>query len=333
MRPIATLCLTTFLFSFAGSATAQMIGGQSRIIVPGTGRLVSTDDFEDEKWGWRPNGPKSSKENDEQVRYPLGKSFNGRWFESPKRGRPDRIERIPTPPGGLEGSTGALLIQSQHTGIPGRPEFKQNQDDFIMSPRQMSLASRPNCVVRVYIPDWDNWEQRNGVSFGMRAGLVGPQDVEEEKTVGLFRKRTIKKMVHKDDGYYPGFFVQYNPKSDPRYNEDHAVILIRAQTSGHDKVADIKITEPGWWTLGMSFEPGGYVHYFAGEGTDDLTMADHLLSSQPYGIPGHRFNTIFFNVCSADNGRSWSTPWVIDDPKVYMAAGGQTASGRSRTRR
>ena len=330
--PALTLLLTTFLVSAAPSARAQSYTA-SGVVVPGTGRLVNTDDFEDEKWGWRPNGPKSSKENDEQVRYPLGKSFNGRWFESPKRGQPDRIERVETPPGGLEGSTGALLLQSRHTGIPGRPEFKQNQDDFIMSSKAMSLSQRPNCVVRVYVPPFDQWEQRTGVSFGLRAGLVGPQDVEEERTVGLFRKRTVKKMVHKDDGYYPGFFIQLNSSSDPRYAEDHAVFVVRAQTSGHDKVAGPKITGPGWWTLGMSFEPGGHVNYFASPGVDDLTTADHIMGSQPYGIPGHRFNTIFFNICSADNGRSWSTPWIVDDPKIFMAAGMQSAGRRSRTRR
>jgi hypothetical protein len=28
--------------------------------------------------------------------------------------------------------------------------------------------------------------------------------------------------------------------------------------------------------------------------------------------------TIFFNIMSADNGRSWSTPWVIDDAKLFV---------------
>lgn len=327
-KTLAAAVVTTLIGLTAAPAMAQ-----SRMIVPGTGRLMNTDDFESEKWGWKENGPKSSRENDEQVRYPLGKSFNGKWFESPKRGRPDIVKRVPTPPGGIEGSKGSLQLQSMHTGIPGRPENKQNQDDFIMSPRAMNLSSLPNFVVRVYIPEWSEWEPRTGVSFGLRAGMVGPQDVEEEVSVGLFRKRKIKKMVHKDDGYYPGFFIQYNPKSDPRFSEDHAVFVLRAATSGHDKVVGPKITKAGWWTLGMSIEPGGYCHYYAHEGVQDLTPQDHMFSSQPYGIPGHRFNTIFFNICSADNGRSMSTPWVIDDPKIYSAAGGQMATGSSRRSR
>lgn len=324
-KSLAAAIMTAFICFGTQQASAQ-----SRMIVPGTGRLVNYDDFEDEKWGWRENGPKSSRENDNQVRSPLGRSFNGRWTESPKRGRPDRVQRVPTPPGGIAGSKGSLLIQSMHTGIPGRPEGKQNQDDLIMAPRAMNLSSLPNFVVRVYFPEWTEWEPRHGVSFGIRAGMVGPQDVEEEVEVGIFRKRTIKKMVHKDDGYYPGFFLQYNPKSDPRFSEDHAVFVLRAETSGHDKVVGPKITKPGWWTIGMSIEPGGYCHYYAREGVEELRPQDHLFSSQPYGIPGHRFNTIFFNICSADNGTSWSTPWVIDDPKVYTAAGGGQTASRSR---
>jgi hypothetical protein len=29
-------------------------------------------------------------------------------------------------------------------------------------------------------------------------------------------------------------------------------------------------------------------------------------------------NNFFFNVANWDNGRTWSTPWVIDDPKVFV---------------
>ena len=50
-------------------------------------------------------------------------------------------------------------------------------------------------------------------------------------------------------------------------------------------------------------------------------------------------DTFFVNVANLDNGRTWSTPWVIDDPAVYVippqgqtvrnltSGGGQTASG------
>ncbi len=39
--------------------------------------------------------------------------------EGMKRGQPDLIKRVPTPPGGLPGSQGSLLLRSLSTGIPG----------------------------------------------------------------------------------------------------------------------------------------------------------------------------------------------------------------------
>jgi hypothetical protein len=42
------------------------------------------------------------------------------------------------------------------------------------------------------------------------------------------------------------------------------------------------------------------------------------MSSYPYSMQALVFNNFFFNVANWDTGRTWSTPWVIDDPKVYV---------------
>lgn len=290
--------------------------------VPGAGTLLNTDDFEDPNWAYIPNLPKSSKEEDEQIRYPLGGSNNGRWTESPKRGAPDVVQRVETPPGGLEGSTGALLMRSRDTGIPGRPGYKQTQDDFILAARPVGIGYSPSWVVRVYLPAWEEWEQRHGVSFGIRAGLQGPQEEMVRASFGkrFFGQRMEK--VTKIEPFYPGFFIQFNPKS-AQNEQPHAQILIRADSMGHD-IPSKKIEQTGWWTFGMSISPNGTCHYYAKPGVEDLTAKDYLTSTLPYGIPAHFFNTIFFNICSADNGQSWSTPWIIDDPKVYYGGGQST---------
>ena len=105
-------------------------------VVPGTGTKLSNvgDDFEDENWKWIPNGAKASREQDNHGS-PAHQVYsqNRRWFESPKRGMPDVIERVETPAGGIPGSKGALKLQTLNTGIPGRPSFQMEQDDFIMS--------------------------------------------------------------------------------------------------------------------------------------------------------------------------------------------------------
>lgn len=295
-------------------------------IVPGTGTLINTDTFEDENFGFELNWPKSSREEDEQVRYPLGQSTNRMWFESPKRGMPDVIKRVETPAGGLEGSMGALYLRSRDTGVPGSPGFKQAQDDFIMAAKPMTLSYYPNYTVRVFLPEWDQWEQRKGVSFGIRAGLQGPQEKEVEDD-GLSRRflRRLKKRTETEiEPYYPGFFIAFTPADDPgnTTGKPYAQILIRANQLGHE-VAGPTITEPGWWTFGMSVSPDARCHYYARPGVDDLKPSDHITSQFPYQIQGTHFNTIFFNVCSADNGNSWSTPWIIDDPKVFYVSGNQ----------
>ena len=317
----------SYLWSGMILLVTVFIAGTGRIeaqLVPGTGTLLNTDDFEDEKWDFQFAFPKSSKEEDEQIRYPLGRSNNGKWFESPKRGTPDVVRRVETPAGGIAGSTGALYLRSRDTGIPGRPGMKQAQDDFILQARPMSVSYSPSAVAHIYLPPWEQWEQRTGVSFGMRCGVQGPQTKTVPARIGrrLFQ-RDATRTVTEIEPFYPGFFIQYNCKNDPssNYTVDHAVLLIRAGDDGKDIVGP-KLMHTGWWTLGIAITPDSRVHYFASPGVDPLTAKDHIVSTTPHGIPAQYFNTIFFNVCSADDGQSWSTPWIIDDPKVYYINGG-----------
>ena len=100
-----------------GSVHSQLAFGQ-RAVIPGTGSEIVgvADDFEDPKWGYTPRDPKSTEDIDENQRGPMGRSSNGRWYEGIKRGHPDVVRRVPTPAGGLPGSTGALLLKSKLTG-------------------------------------------------------------------------------------------------------------------------------------------------------------------------------------------------------------------------
>jgi len=258
------------------------------------------------------------------------------WFESPKRGAPDSVKWAEAPLGAIPGSTGCLYLRSRDTGIPGTPGFNfrksgthQAQDDFIMRGRPLSVANSPSAVVRVYLPEWENWEQRHGVSFGFRAGMQGP--MEKEKEVRRPFRGTRKQTTTEIEPYYPGFFIQYTPKDAPgnTTGAPFAQLLLRSDELGHEMQGPV-IKEPGWWTLGMSVTPDSRVHYYAHAGVEDLTQRDHIRSSLPYRIRGTTFNTIFFNVCSADNGTSWSTPWIIDDPTVYAGTGSFVQQATSR---
>src|SRR5262249_25817853 len=93
----------------------------AQAFVPGSGQRLTQvgDDFEDPKWTYNLNMPKSSSENDKQERLPAGRAANDRWAEGLMRGQPDVIKRVPTPLGGIPGSEGSMLIMSLYTGVPG----------------------------------------------------------------------------------------------------------------------------------------------------------------------------------------------------------------------
>ncbi len=289
--------------------------GAAAPLVPGTGYRITEvgDDFEEEDWKFETHFPKSSTNLDGESRLPIGESTNGRIYESSYRGEPDVVKRVATPPGGLPGSQGALLMRSLYTGIPGVPTREFQQDDLFVNVSTrlgapLSPAQSPSIVVRVFFPPFDQWEQRTGSSFAVRADL----EATSHRDTGRFFRRQMSKV----ESYWPGLFVQFNCKRDGR-DHDSAMLLIRADEMGHD-VPGPEITQTGWWTLGMSFTPDGMVHYYASPGVDRLTPADHLGSYTPYGFRTQKFSSFFFNIVNRNDGRTWSTEWVIDDPALYV---------------
>jgi hypothetical protein len=307
------------LFTVCVFATGPALAGTP--FVPGAGEFLAdcSDTFEDPTWSYTLKLPKSSSEQDKNSRSPGGFSNNRLWHEGALRGTPDVVKRVPTPPGGIEGSTGALLFATKYSGIPGRPSGKQQQDDLLMKfdrklGRSISMSWQPSCTVRVYLPPFDQWENRSGPSFGMRADCRG------------------RKPNGSMEPYWPGMFWLFRNANGKSITEDFAQLTIRSGPRGND-IRSHKVYEPGWWTMGMSFTPDGQIHYYASPGVDDLTSEDYLASYFPYGDRCVSFNNFFFNVANFDNGRSWSTKWVIDDPQVFVVPPqGQTVAQLYKTK-
>ncbi len=292
-------------------------------VVPGTGQQIVEvfDDFEDPNWSFTLNLPKSSANIDKVERHPSGFAANRLFLESMYRGTPDFVRRVETPAGGLPGSTGALAMQTMNSGIPGEVSHKFQQDDLIAGVQQklgyvMPVSWTPSYVCRVYVPPFDKWERRHGSHFGFRADCM--TTISTTKSVGRFFKNFGS--LKKQEQYWPGFFIQLNTKQMTGQKEDSAILLMRGDELGHD-IPGPKITHAGWWTLGMTFTPDGKVHYYAHEGVANLTARDHLYSNFPYGYKCEQTSTYFFNIVNQDDGRTWSTRWIVDDPKVYVATG------------
>lgn len=307
-------------------------------VIPGTGVKVENvgDDFEDPNWQFVPNFPKSSDEQDEQRREPAGWSTNRRWYEGIKRGCPDVVQRVPTPAGGLEGSTGSLLLRTTHSGIPGRLSYTMQQDDFICNVWQrvgqkIPVQHTPSSVVRVFMPPIKTWENRTGATFGYRLSLethafVVPEHKKKKKS--FFGGKPRKEWT--TEPYWPGMFVELHSETDANQPYDTAYWRIRGNQLGHE-VRGPQIDVTGWWTLGMSVTPDGMVHYYISKGVDDLTQEDYVTSQFPYGYKAEVFKTFFFNVCNRDDGRTKSTDWVIDDPEFFVASAPGAVARAQRT--
>jgi hypothetical protein len=291
---------------------------ESRVVaqvVPGTGTRIAYDDFEDASWSYELNLPKASSNLDNQERQPGGISSNNRWYESSLRGEPDIVKRVPTPPGGLPGSKGSLLMRTLNSGVPSYHTYKFQQDDLVMNASlttggYISPARTPSVVCRVYLPPFEQWEQRTGTSFGFRVDVVGT--FHKNEGGGRWWRRGPTASV---EPFWPGFFIQFN-KGDGQ-TKDSATLLIRGDEYGHE-IPSMQITKTGWYTLGMSFTPDGVIHYYAKQGVKPLTQADHLVSKIAYGTRVENFNTLFFNIVNQDDGRTWSTEWIVDDPEIYV---------------
>ncbi len=184
-----------------------------------------------------------------------------------------------------------------------------------MQGTMVSVNYSPSVVTRVYIPPFEEWEDKTGTSFGFRAAVKAPmwsKDSRSRSRRRFFSRGPSKKI----ETVYLGMFIQFNSKTDSPGEEDSAMFVVRADSTGQDFIGP-QIKQTGWWTLGMSFTPDGRAHYYASPGVDPLTPADRFASHFPYGTQIQTFHTAFFNICNQDNGRTWSTEWIIDDPTMY----------------
>ncbi len=308
-RILVSVSILTIVGTWNPSYAAQFV-------VPGTGTFLDYvgDDFEDPEWNYVHQHPKSSRENDERSRAPLGFSENRRWVEGPERGGPDLLKVVPTPEGGLPGSEYSLLMRTLRSGIPGRRSYDVQQDDLIVNcvsrlGTMVRESEMPNCVVRIYLPPPEQWENRSGPHFGFRMGLT---TTTQKKSGGLFGSRRPT-----SEPYWPGMWIHFRSETSRGVEADSAFIKVRGDRYGRDfKVLEME--QFGWWTLGMSLTSDGAVHYFASSGIDRLTAEDHVTSQFPYSFRAEQFRTFFFNVCNRNDGVSWSTPFLIDDPQLFL---------------
>jgi hypothetical protein len=208
------------------------------------------------------------------VREPGSSAKNFLWAEGAKRGTPDMVRRVPTPPGGLEGSTGSMLIQTLRSGIPGTLTHEQQQDDLLHNVagtvgRTIPLAWSPNCVCRVFVPPVKYWERRDGATFGYRTGLLGHGN------------------GNNNEEYWPGIFLHMERPVKDGKQTFQVRSWLRADQYGRD-LPSLTFEPETWITMGMSCTPDGACHFFLRPGIEDLEAKDCVGSYWCYSYRAHR---------------------------------------------
>lgn len=277
-------------------------------IAPGTGLVIvqAGDDFEDSAWSFTHNFPKSSSNLDSNARTPQGVSANGRWEEGLTRGQPDILERVPTPTGGLAGSTHCLRVRSLNSGVPGSPSGNPQQDDLIGRISQISgvgiipVIRQPTLIARIRIPPPEQWESVTLSAFSFRVGVEGTNGLKN----------------------WPGMFFQLNRTA-------RTVTLIgRANEQNQDFPLSLAInydtslsSRNGWMTVGLSFTNDGRMHYYAGIGAGNLAEANLLNSRFPGNQPVKQLEYFFSSTVNTDNGSTWSPEFHLDDVRLTVNDG------------
>ncbi len=146
--------------------------------------------------------------------------------------------------------------------------------------------------------------------FAFRAAVE--TTITETKNQFLFSSKEKK-----DEIYWPGLFIVRDTKKVDGQMVPTAHFRVRADRRGGDFMGP-EIPTMGWWTLGISFTPDGLVHYFAKPGVEDTDSRRLHRHSHAVWIQGGRVRSFFYNVVNGDNGKDWSTDWIVDDPKFYI---------------
>ena len=210
------------------------------------------------------------------------------------------------------------MIRTLNSGIPGYNTLETEQDDLVANSLSriggVRVSEIPSAVTRVYLPPVDEWENRTGPQFGFRISAQTTNTTSKKS--GLFGG---SRTVTEQEPYWPGLWIHFKSEGSKGAKEDGAFLTYRGDTRGNDiRCKEIPLEQFGWWTLGMSITPDGMVHYYASPGVDDLTQADYITSQFPYGFSAQMLRTFFYDVCNRSDGKTWSTPFVVDDPALYV---------------
>ena len=207
-------------------------------------------------------------------------------------------------PESLTVTGGALSIRSFDNGDDPYP----SAEDMISAHanqlgRSLSAAEGPSVIAQVWLPPFEEWS--NGVNASGFRKWLGVRVTAYDADLPL------------GDGYfYPGIYFS---------TDDAGPCLIARVGDGYG--ADItigRISAPGWWTVGLSWNEEGRTEYYATPGRASLTSAELLHVTPKFDEPAANRsidalvgNFVALRMTFPPTGQL-SPNWIMDNFRVYV---------------
>ncbi len=214
------------------------------------------------------------------------------------RGLPDAL--TPTDDG--------LLFQTNEP----QTDLYTNACDFgFYFTREIPLSERPSIVMNLWVVPFEDWPT------GPAGSVI---EAEGSLRYNYFGLRSIGASVSATDptnylGFvYPSLFIAWKPDTMEYY--------FTARNPGDEYVKPI--SQAGWWTLGISFNPlNGSPRFYAAPGKVVLQESDFMIELD-VTEPGYVMRGLAGNLLSLRTERSQteglSTPWRVLNYRVFHIA-------------
>ncbi|MEZ5951360.1 MAG: hypothetical protein R3C12_19520 [Planctomycetaceae bacterium] len=138
-----------------------------------------------------------------------------------------------------------MAIKSKSTGIPGRLTNEQQQDDLLINTRPVPVSWLPQLRGPRLSPTVRGMGRPHRVPLRDSCRLThhhhGRRRIAHYRSSvkggrntrgGLFGKLFRTAMVEKVEPYWPGMFIQFHSKTDPKHDRDSAMIVVRGDSRG-----------------------------------------------------------------------------------------------------
>ena len=237
--------------------------------------------------------------------------------KAPSAASPTRSKSIPTPPAACAGSQQALLLRTLNSGIPGyalqrRPAGRPDRQLPRTPPRRHPRRRTPQ-LHRPRLP-----AAGRAVGTALRPAVRLPRQPVDghhrRKTTGFFSSGSSTEV----EPYWPGMWIHFRANAHQEHQGRHGLHRRPRRPHGPRLPRPRDRPSSAGGRSACRSPPTAWCTTTPAPASTSSPPPTTSRRSIPYSYTARDFRTYFFDVCNRNDGRTWSTPFVIDDPKLYV---------------